>query len=102
MPLVLPSGVTLSDEDLAALEAGRAPHVAPAAAPEPVAPQANAFAVGQAVSYTWTDSYDGQQTRDGLVVELVADTGDGTGPKAVLALFNERTGNIPESQITAV
>jgi len=102
--------VILSDEDLAALAtAAQAPpsapaptHVAPAAPPAPVAPVANAYKVSQLVRFTWSDEYDGEQTRDAIVTELVPDTGDGTGPKVTLSLLAPRTGNIPESQISAV
>lgn len=110
-PVTLPSGQVLSDADVAAIVAAQArteaegpvpAHVAPAAAPEPAAPQANAFQEGQLVSYSYEDPYDGGKTvkRDGIVVETVPD--GGSGPQVVLALLSERTGNIPESSISAV
>jgi hypothetical protein len=100
----------LTDADVQAVAAAlRQPAppaaVAPAqpAAPVAVEPQPNAFAVGTLVSHAFHDDYaSADVTKDGIVVETVADPGDGTGPKVVIAWLGDRSGNIPESEISAV
>lgn len=61
---------------------------APAAAPADSAPPAAAapaFAVGNLVSHSWEDTYDGECTRYGLVVAVHPDEGEGKPARVSVA-----------------
>lgn len=102
-----PAVSSLSAADISAIAAQLAPLLsapAPAAQAAPAAPAnppspVNLFEQGQVVSFSWLDDYDGPQSRQGLVLDVLPD--EGAGASSIIGWFAGVSGPIGDHLLTA-